>query len=182
MVARVKVRKTMNLIHQAKQDKEVLQLKRFFPIVFEWSEFISHINDMAQPDNPTRKGGSPNFLGRVNIEHFLTLLVEEASETNFHNFNHYLDKIKSMHPYSFDAAYSIISFTSIEPTTGRHLDPKDVFYLQCQGSVIWKVEVNNEIVEYLLEPGDLLFVPAEIYHEVFSLEPRAAISFTFDTL
>lgn len=172
----------MNLIAQAKQETEVLHLKGFFPNTPEWFDFINHINDMAQADSTCRNSNSENFIGRVNLWQLLTLTVEDPSEVSFPDFNIYLNKLKSMHPHEFDAAYSIISFTSIEPTTGRHYDPKDVFYFQCIGSVIWKIETAYEVREYLLEPGDVLFVPANLHHEVFSLEPRAAISFTFDSL
>jgi len=57
---------------------------------------------------------------------------------------------------------------------GRHCDDVDVWFWQCHGKTKW---LFDNRVSYILEPGDLLLIPANSYHEVVSLTaPRAGIS------
>ena len=55
---------------------------------------------------------------------------------------------------------------------GKHNDPDDVYFWQCQGSTKWVTDYGD----YTLEPGDLIYVPATVNHEVISLTPRAGLS------
>jgi mannose-6-phosphate isomerase-like protein (cupin superfamily) len=55
---------------------------------------------------------------------------------------------------------------------GKHNDTEDVYFWQCQGSTKWITDLG----EYTLEPGDVIYVPAGVNHEVISLTPRAGIS------
>ena len=58
-------------------------------------------------------------------------------------------------------------------TFGPHRDTMDVWFWQCQGKTKWVIENKKE---YILNPGDLIFVPKNIQHEVVPLSPRAGIS------
>ena len=56
---------------------------------------------------------------------------------------------------------------------GWHNDETDVWFWQCHGSTRWNFENNRH---YILEPGDLLYIPRLAYHEVISLSKRAGLS------
>lgn len=59
-----------------------------------------------------------------------------------------------------------------------HNDPLDNFYWQCQGSVEWVANGNQT---YLVEPGDLVYIPAKTNHGVnFLSGPRGAVGFAAD--
>jgi ribosomal protein L16 Arg81 hydroxylase len=60
----------------------------------------------------------------------------------------------------------------VSETFGRHKDSMDVYFWQIQGSTRW--EFDN--INYVLAPGDLIYVPKETYHNVVPLGPRAGIS------
>lgn len=55
---------------------------------------------------------------------------------------------------------------------GKHNDTDDVYFWQCQGSTKWITDYGD----YVLESGDMLYVPAGVNHEVISLTPRAGLS------
>ena len=59
-------------------------------------------------------------------------------------------------------------------------DTTDVFYVEAQGKTRWIVYENNISYEYILEPGDMIFVPASIYHEIKPITPRVGISIGFN--
>ena len=76
--------------------------------------------------------------------------------------------------------FGALSLTDSEPTTGKHSDPVTVIYWNCIGSVEWTVFSESRDYSFVLEPGDVILVPANMLHEVKSLGPRAAISFMFE--
>ena len=49
----------------------------------------------------------------------------------------------------------------------------DVYFWQIQGSTKWEFDS----LSYILNPGDLIYVPRGVYHSVFPLTPRVGISF-----
>lgn len=77
------------------------------------------------------------------------------------------------------SAHCYISLLQISKTFGRHNDNADVFFWQVQGSTKWCVE-DTEVAEYTLQPGDVIYVPRFMIHEVTPLEPRAGISIGID--
>lgn len=57
-------------------------------------------------------------------------------------------------------------------TFGKHKDDVDVYFWQVQGTTKWIINDKN----IMLNPGDLLIVKKNVYHEVVPLTPRAGIS------
>jgi len=67
-----------------------------------------------------------------------------------------------------------VSFVKNSESFGYHKDYKDVLLVQAIG----KMKYDVEDVMYELYPGDSLFIPAGIYHNPHSEEPRATLSFS----
>jgi mannose-6-phosphate isomerase-like protein (cupin superfamily) len=68
-------------------------------------------------------------------------------------------------------------FSLFQPTI--HSDPVDGFYVQCEGQTTWRIFYKDEVDEYLVSPGDALYIPKGIDHSVESMNVRAAISVSF---
>jgi len=66
-----------------------------------------------------------------------------------------------------------MNITAHGGSNGNHFDQDDVYFWQAQGRTRWQFDSGYE---YLLEPGDLIFVPAGVYHNVIPLGPRIGIS------
>lgn len=90
----------------------------------------------------------------------------------------------------------MISYASRAGGVGPHVDQYDVFLLQAQGRRRWRIatEFNPQLVsgvplrllakfrhqrEWVLEPGDLLYLPPGVAHEGVALEAGITISIGF---
>lgn len=61
----------------------------------------------------------------------------------------------------------------------KHFDPIDTVHWNCVGATIWKIwNSEDNAIEVLMEPGDVIYVAEGNVHEVESLTPRAGIIFT----
>jgi len=170
------------IIDKCKKNKNVYVFKDMFKFTPTWQDFINHLN-FAFKDKNFKGGneGSKEIVNGVNFWQKLTLTVENPSIEYYKYLNEYINKFKEIHSNRYQNSFVVISFTDAEPTTSRHCDPVDVFYLQGVGSVVWSIYKNDIIEEHILNPGDVIFVPSGIDHEIMSLSPRAAISFMFES-
>lgn len=168
------------IIDECRNSKKVYVFKNMFEDTLSWQNFINHLN-YAFNDKNFKGGnsGSREIVNGVNFWQKLTLTVENPSTEYYVCLNEYIDKFKEIHSNQYENCFTVISFTNAEPTTNKHSDPVDVFYLQGIGSVVWNIYSNDVIEEHTLSPGDVIFVPSGIDHEILSLSPRAAISFMF---
>ena len=71
-----------------------------------------------------------------------------------------------------DTAHLYMNICRHGGSFGEHVDTVDVYFWQCQGKVKWVVEGQD----YILTPGDMIYVPRGVYHNVVPLTPRAGIS------
>ena len=60
-----------------------------------------------------------------------------------------------------------------------HTDDVDGFFVQLDGSTKWMIYAKNQTDEYILNKGDLLYIPKNLSHSVESLCPRHSISISF---
>jgi hypothetical protein len=161
----------------------------------KWDYFINFVDycnkvDWVQQDEAERK----RFIesgrlrkGLLQIWGYFTMFAENPTETPDIMIN--IDKlnaqIKSDYGEEKRSSFAIVNFSNAENVTNRHNDLTHNFYVQCIGSVTWKIYESissPEYKEYTLEPGDAILVPAGVSHEVVALEPRAAITMAFHGL
>ena len=62
---------------------------------------------------------------------------------------------------------------------GSHRDKSDVIFWQVIGKTFWSID-DDKKYEYILNPGDCIYVPRGMFHDVKSLSPRVGISFGLD--
>jgi mannose-6-phosphate isomerase-like protein (cupin superfamily) len=88
--------------------------------------------------------------------------------------------IHALHPDKSECtAHIYISLLTSSRTFGRHKDDTDVFFIQALGMTKWVIEENGEH-EYILSPGDMIFIPKEHWHNPTPLSPRVGISIGFN--
>ena len=66
-----------------------------------------------------------------------------------------------------------ISFTGGAESFGKHKDTDDVLIVQAIGRMKYTLDKD-----YILNPGDSLFIPEGTYHAPTILEPRVTLSFS----
>jgi quercetin dioxygenase-like cupin family protein len=166
----------------------VVVLNNLFDQDYSWINFINSINDAYDLNDP--KNGivfGKEVIGKINFFQKLTLTLENINEANFPGIEAKAEKLRQLHeqltkPSKCIGYFGAVSFTTKEPTTSKHNDPMDVIYAQFVGSVTWTIFDEDGSEEHILNPGDVIYVPKTVMHEVTSLTPRAAISFMFGDL
>jgi mannose-6-phosphate isomerase-like protein (cupin superfamily) len=161
----------------------------------KWDYFINFVDfcnkaDWIQQDEAERK----RFIesgrlrkGLLQIWGYFTMFAENPTDVPeiMVNIDSLKDKIESDYQDTLRSSFAILNLSNAENVTNRHNDLTHNFYVQCIGSVIWKIydSISSvEYKEYTLEPGDAIFVPAGVSHEVVALMPRAAITVAFHGL
>jgi len=164
----------------------VVVLNKFFDQDYSWNNFINSINDAYDINDPNNgMAFGKDVLGKINFFQKLTLTLENINETNFPGIEDKADRLTQLHeqlskPGKCLGYFGAVSFTTKEPTTSKHNDPMDVIYAQFVGSVTWTIYDEDGSESHVLNPGDIIYVPKTVMHEVTSLTPRAAISFMFE--
>jgi hypothetical protein len=116
----------------------------------------------------------------VYLENLLTNNFGLNESSNFPIFSDFLEALKESHDIRANQHYTsqmFLSLTSVESSYGRHRDEMDVWIWQLIGRSKWKIEGKSEIFEKIVGPGELIYIPRNIYHTINSIDPRASISF-----
>ena len=165
-------------IELARQNKLPLFVSNAFDVNIPWQDFIDNINTSyaEESDQPEKSGIKFGKMGNVRFYDRLTMVIDYASKFPYTGLDKITNQISS-YGLNIIATMSLISLTNHEETTSKHSDQYDVFYLQCIGSVRWSVWDNDVENTFVLNPGDFIFVPSHLTHEVKSLSPRSALSF-----
>ena len=71
-----------------------------------------------------------------------------------------------------------ISFTGGAESFGKHKDTDDVLIVQAIGRMKYTLYTHQIPQEFILSPGDSLFIPEGTYHDPTTLEPRVTLSFS----
>lgn len=74
----------------------------------------------------------------------------------------------------------MVSYATVGGGVGPHVDSYDVFLLQGPGKRRWRVWLSNKkMKEYVVGPGDLLYLPPGLKHDGVALEPCYTYSIGF---
>lgn len=73
----------------------------------------------------------------------------------------------------------MVSYATPGGGVGPHADSYDVFLLQGAGRRRWRVWHRGRILSYVVEPGDLLYLPPGLRHDGVALEPCFTYSVGF---
>ncbi len=78
------------------------------------------------------------------------------------------------------SAHMYISLSKRSKTFDKHKDNSDVWFWQCIGKTKWEIFESDTIYSYILEPGDFIYVPKNMFHKTTPLSSRVGISFGVD--
>lgn len=79
---------------------------------------------------------------------------------------------KLMKNLNCESAHLYFNVSTHGGSFGKHVDDVNVYFWQCQGQNKWVFEDQ----EHTLKPGDMIFIPKGIAHNVIPISPRAGIS------
>lgn len=149
----------------------------------DWADFIDSINNAAKDSSFIKEPPLDNFdrINHVRFYNKLTIGIDHAERHPYTGLEEMKEYLKSLSLDPF-VAMSFISLSDSQATTSRHHDECSILYVQAVNSVKWVVVCDGVEIEYMLDPGDVLFIPQGLSHEIFPIMPRAGISFAVNLI
>lgn len=169
-------------IKQHKKDSKIAVLKDFCKNTPSWSDFIDHIDRASNVKN--KQIPTPNdydttlnavVVGDIMVkQNFYFYSAPDAflGDSAMQIAREFSDIFKA--PGGISSVY--INLSSNLSNIPQHFDAHDNFYWQCIGSTTW--HCNDQT--YVVNPGDMVYIPSKTYHGVDFSMPRAAIGFSWN--
>jgi len=129
---------------------------------FEWQSLINLFDDNVKMNRPIKDTGNLGFV------------IHDAEKIE--KVKIVADEIQKLFPNNKISAHAYFSFLTGAGTFGKHNDNEDVLNWQVIGNTKWTIW-DKETKEYILEPGDFIYVPKGMDHNTEVLMPRASVSF-----
>jgi hypothetical protein len=182
----------MDKIEQALHDKNYVLFESHSPIVPEWQDFIDNMNQSFNSFKEKSEDSrwaceSILLLNKFDPVIFGSLMLEDTKL--FSSTKRTILDIESMTGLNLSRAKSILNFVAKEHDYYIHKDEHNVLSWQCIGSVEYrlykniddldleKAESSSTYESVILNPGDIIFLPAGLAHQVVVTEPRATLVF-----
>lgn len=146
-------------------------IKKAFNNIPPWEYFLDHLDYSSNtPYKLKRQVGDSYFI-------LQTFVGGKKLRDGYSEMFRFLNKAHPSGTQSFP--YILISLLGNVENYEEHSDPYDQMHIACIGESFWNIKLSDEtIVNYILGPGDLLFIPAGILHKTESNTPRSAIVFS----
>lgn len=130
----------------------------------EYSDDFNHIVSSLERVHPGMR------LGAFSRIHFATIHNNDVPEAADAFYKHFV----KINP---DKLLSRDDPSEFQPMI--HTDPVSNFYLQCEGQTIWRAFYKDRTDSYIVNPGDMIYVPTGVNHSVESMTIRAAVITSF---
>lgn len=173
---------TYEEVKEALDNGVTTHLKNQIIILPEWSDFIKSIDTaISEPPKNQRVNEGFEQIGNVLFFDKLAIGIDHSQTYNYPGLKEMKEYIEKFN-LEVVKSYSFINFSSFQKTVGEHKDDVAAVYVQIINSVKWVIytsdDVNNrESTEFILNPGDVIFKPKGVYHEVIPFMPRVGMSF-----
>ena len=151
----------------ARDKQQVLYISNALPDIITWDEAFDYFTKVVNENSIIKTPGRFFTL----VTHTAHLHIDRVGAvcdqlTNLKN-RQYMNMPVEGHMYK--------GLTAMSESFGPHSDDCEVVFWQCLGQTQWTVDDSV----YTLSPGDCIYVPRGITHDVKSLSPRMGISFGF---
>lgn len=160
----------VSVLKDALANKRHFFVKNFISIndLPSWQDVLNDLSLNFTDNSPTSPINVQEDLGFVTYRGGRVAKVERIRR-----------EIAKLNPQLPCTAHLYISLMSFSKTFGRHKDTADVFYIQALGKTHWAIDFEG-MQEYDLEEGDMVFIPAGVFHASTPLTPRVGLSIGFD--
>lgn len=186
---------------KAKQENKICFKKNLLPNTPQWIDFLNlmtkkfHQEDhddtwRIKSDDRWIEGTDIMIYNKMDPVIFRAVQYSEGYfGDNYIDVKQLIDLFSPIFP-RFEIK-AIMNLIGKESEYWVHKDDHDVVSWHCQGTMEWRIygsETENELWKqhknikidspydsYILEPGDVIYVPTGTIHEVVALEPRASL-------
>jgi hypothetical protein len=171
----------LQAIKESKANHKVLVIKDFYKDTPSWQEFMDYIDKSSKVEKPMSDAPNEydqslcaviigNVIVKQNFYYYLGMdwHMNKATEEIEKAFNNVFNAVGGLSSIYLNVSSNV---RNVE----QHTDELDNFYWQCIGSTTWHCEDNS----YIVNPGDMVYIPSKTYHGVDFSMPRAAIGFSW---
>lgn len=177
-------------IKRARSGELAVVFKNLYKSVPTWDKFVSFTHEKAHqpPATIPRRPLEERVVNGVVIRNLFYLMVSTPDDHFFPEVRQIINEFSELLGGEVLPVSAFINFIGGETPIAPHCDARETVYWQCQGTALWRIykespinEFNSEglkpVAEYLLHPGDVIYVAREVGHSVATSEPRCAIGF-----
>jgi len=188
----------MNKIQNDSDSKTYKLFKGLLTDVPEWSDFIENFNyNYTKNRNNFKPKDDSRFISNDIIVYnkfdpVIFNCIEDGNTNLFSKSSYAITKIKELMDRDSTSIKSIINFLGNEQDYWVHSDDHDVVSWHCIGEIEWrfykdvkeedlhKTKIDDaEYESVILQPGDVLYVPSGVLHQVINNKPRASLIFGY---
>lgn len=188
----------MDKIIEASNNKTYALFRGLCKDVPNWSDFIENFDynynkDKNKPKNTTDpKHLTDNILAYNKFDPIVFGAIEGKASPMFDKSLEASVAIEALIKKKASGVKSIMNFLGNEQEYWIHSDNHDVVSWHCVGTIEWRFyknvkeedmeKISIEGAEYdsvVLEPGDVVYVPAGVVHQVINNKPRASLIFQY---
>jgi len=96
-----------------------------------------------------------------------------------HQFMIWFNFFNKLFKYQFHPEDNVDIFFNLVSQGGNvHKDAEDVFIIGLHGTTVYKI-FNEEVEDYHIEKGDMIFIPKHLKHKSIAMTPRVTASIGF---
>jgi hypothetical protein len=188
----------MDKIVEASNNKTYALFRGLCKDVPNWSDFIENFDYNYNRDkdknknNPDRRYLTDSIVVYNKFDPIIFDAIEDKATRLFDKSLEVHSLIDGLTKKKVSSIKSIMNFLGNEQEYWIHSDNHDVISWHCVGTIEWRFYKNLkeedmektsiEGAEYdsvVLEPGDVVYVPAGVVHQVINNKPRASIVFQY---
>jgi len=185
-------------IKDAKKNNKVLFFDKAITNVPNWNSFINNLNYKFNKKKEHFLFEDKRMINDVLIYNKMDPstfnILEESTESNtIIEAENVLKIFNEIMELESGCVKSLINFVGNEAKYYIHADEHDVFSWHCIGQVEWRIypniildknidpptDVDEPYESYILNPGDVLYVPKGVVHQVIVNQPRASIVYNY---
>lgn len=196
-----------NIFLKAKKNKKALFFPKLINQSPDWNSFIKALNYKFNLDKDNQndkfiknnKGQSTDIYLNNNLDPQFWYAAQRKDLINNGGCLPYLPEIKdfinTINPVLGNSPWFIkglINFVGNDGNLNVHNDGQDVISWTCIGEVEYRIYENfepdsdgnlnptgKEYTSYMMNPGDVIFMPAGVIHHAILKEPRASLILDF---
>lgn len=188
----------MDKIIEALNNKTYALFRGLCKDVPNWSDFIENFDYNYNRDkdkdknNPDHRYITDNILVYNKFDPIVFAAIEGKDSPMFDKSLEASVAIEALIKKKASEIKSIMNFLGNEQEYWIHSDNHDVISWHCVGTIEWRFyknlkeedmeKISIEGAEYdsvVLEPGDVVYVPAGVVHQVINNKPRASLIFQY---
>ena len=166
----LKIDSLHQLIKKSKETRTPFVIRDFYKPMFDWNFAIKFLNMcMVEKEENTHITKTGDYY-----------FILQPNESYHQIYSDYYDLLNKSHPDGVILIPVIlVSIFNNIPNLTEHADPVDQMHLAISGSSNWKLTMDDGNTEELvMSPGDFIFMPHLIKHEVTSISHRIGLTFS----